>query len=84
MLEPLDSEKLDALLRDDDDAGCDKISAARYLFEKKDLAQGMEALLQAFGVFNPYLFYEEHDGVRNWRKWHIKFYVRSHVMPCRE
>ncbi|KAL9067421.1 MAG: hypothetical protein Q9161_006930 [Pseudevernia consocians] len=74
MLELLNSERLDALLRDADDAGCAKISAARYFFEKQDLAQGLEALLQAFKIFNPYLFFEEKDGLRVWKAWHIDFY----------
>lgn len=83
MLEPLNSEKLDALLRDDDDAGCHKVSAARYFFGEQDMAQGVEALLQAFKIFNPYLLFEEKDGLRDWNNWHIEFYVHTYITPRR-
>lgn len=80
MLEPLNPEKLDALQHDDDDdAGCDKVSAARYFFGEQDMAQGLEALLRAFKIFNPYLIFEEEDGVRRWNNWHIKFYVHTYI-----
>ena len=77
MLEPLKSEELDALLREDDNPGCNKVSAARHFFGEQDLAQGVEALLQAFRIFNPYLLFEEKDGLRDWNNWHIRFYVRT-------
>lgn len=74
MLEPLNPQRLDALLRDDDDAGCSMISAARFFFGNQDVAHGVEALLRAFRIFNPYLFFEGMDHMRDFDQWYIKFY----------
>ena len=75
MLEPLDPQRLDALLRDvGDDADCLNIRAAKEYFAMNDMAEGLLALIDSFG-FKPRLYHEE----GNFAKWKILFRVRAHM-----
>ena len=75
MLEPLDPEKLRALVGDDDNADYYDGGTARSFFAEDDFAEGMKNLLQVFNLWVPYVYHDKKD----FTNWHIHFRV---CVPC--